>query len=98
LGGQVEGDRQAGLTLLQVRAVELVGGLRRGVTGVGADDPRTITDGLAVGVVKQVLLGLAHVSRHTLSSTRKAPFGPSRSPGHHAGNRIGTLLVATPCD
>ena len=42
LGGQVEGDRQAGLALGQVGAVELVAGLGRRVPGVGADHPRTI--------------------------------------------------------
>ena len=42
LGGQVEGDRQAGLTLLQVAPVQLVGALRVGVTGVRAHHPRPV--------------------------------------------------------
>ena len=42
LRGQVEGDRQAGLALGEVRAVQLVGLLRRRVTGVGAHHPRPI--------------------------------------------------------
>ncbi len=42
LGGEVEGDRQAGLPLGQVGPVEHVAGLGRGVPGVGADHPWTI--------------------------------------------------------
>ena len=44
LGGQVEGDRQAGLPLGQVGAVELVGGRGRRVAGVGPHHPGTILD------------------------------------------------------
>ena len=43
LGGQVEGDRQPGLPLRQVAAVEGVGLGRRRVAGVGAHDPGTVT-------------------------------------------------------
>ena len=42
LGGQVEGDRQAGLTLGQVGPVQLVGRLGRRVAGVGPHQPRAI--------------------------------------------------------
>jgi len=39
---QIEGDRQAGLPLRQVVAVQGVGLDRRGVAGVGAHDPGTV--------------------------------------------------------
>ncbi len=42
LGRQVEGDRQAGLALGQVGPIQLVGGLRRGVTGIGPHHPGAV--------------------------------------------------------
>ena len=42
LGGQVEGDRQAGLALGQVAAEQRVGRGGRGVAGVGAHHPRAV--------------------------------------------------------
>ena len=42
LRGQVEGDRKARLALREVRAVQLVGLLRRGVTRVRAHHPRAV--------------------------------------------------------
>ena len=48
LGGQVEGDREAGLALGQVLAVELVGAAGVGVPGVGAHHPRPVPLGQAV--------------------------------------------------
>ena len=42
LGGQVEGDRQAGLALGQVGPVERVAGRGAGVAGVRAQDPRPV--------------------------------------------------------
>src|SRR5690606_8907361 len=40
--GQVEGDREPGLALGQVGAVQLVGGLGGGVARVGPHHPRTV--------------------------------------------------------
>ena len=48
LGGQVEGDREAGLALGQVASVELVGAAGVGVAGVGAHHPRAVALGKAV--------------------------------------------------
>ena len=48
LGGQIEGDREPVLAPRQVRAVQLVGGVRAGVSGIGAKDPRPIAGQLAV--------------------------------------------------
>ena len=42
LGGQVERDRQAGLALGQVGAVELVGCRSSGMAGIGPHHPRAI--------------------------------------------------------
>ena len=39
LGRQVEGDRKPGLALGEVPPVELVGGLGRGMAGIGAEQP-----------------------------------------------------------
>ena len=39
---KVEGNRQTGLTLCQIGAVQLVGGLGRRVTRVGAHEPRLV--------------------------------------------------------
>ena len=39
LGRQVEGDREPGLTLGEVPPVKLVGGLGRGMAGIGAEQP-----------------------------------------------------------
>src|SRR5262249_13425184 len=39
LGGQIEGDREPGLALGEVLAIERVGIARVGVTGIGAEDP-----------------------------------------------------------
>ena len=44
---QIEGDREARLALLQVAAVELVGGARGGVAGVRAHHPRPVAFGQA---------------------------------------------------
>ena len=48
LGGQVEGDREAGLALGQVPAVELVRLPRRGVAGVRAHHPGGVALGQTV--------------------------------------------------
>ena len=48
LGGQVERDREAGLALREVVAVELVRALGVGVPGVGAHHPRAVALGQAV--------------------------------------------------
>src|SRR5689334_7838418 len=45
---QVEGDREAGLTLLEVLAVELVGAPGVGVAGIGAHHPGTVALGKSV--------------------------------------------------
>src|SRR4026209_1296844 len=42
LGRQVEGDRKPGLTLGEVLPVKLVGGLSRGMAGIGAEQPRLV--------------------------------------------------------
>ena len=47
LGREVERDRQAGLALPEVAAVQLVGAARVGVAGVGPDHPGPITLGQA---------------------------------------------------
>ena len=39
LGGQIEGDREPGLTLGEVLAIERVGIVRVGMTGIGAENP-----------------------------------------------------------
>ena len=39
LGRQIEGDRKPGLTLGEVLPVKLVGGLGRGMAGIGAEQP-----------------------------------------------------------
>ena len=59
LGGQVEGDGKAGLALRQVLTIELVGLRRRGMAGVGAEDPGLF--GRAAGSCWAALL-LAHTS------------------------------------
>ena len=51
LGRQVEGHRQAGLALGEVRPVELVGLRGRGVAGVGAHHPGTVLLGPRGGLV-----------------------------------------------
>ena len=48
LGRQVEGDREAGLALGEVAAVELVRALGVGVAGVGAHHPGAVALGKAV--------------------------------------------------
>ena len=48
LGRQVEGDREAGLALGQVAAVELVGAFRVGMAGIGAHHPGAVGLGKAV--------------------------------------------------
>src|SRR5262249_30719315 len=45
LGREIESDRETGLALRQVRPVQLVGGARRGVSGIGTDEPGTIALG-----------------------------------------------------
>jgi hypothetical protein len=42
LGRQVEGDRQAGLTLGEVPPIKLVGGRGRRVPRIGAEQPRLV--------------------------------------------------------
>ncbi len=49
LRGQIEGHRQAGLTLGQVAAVERVGGRGGGMAGIGADQPGAVFGLRAVG-------------------------------------------------
>ena len=63
LGRQVEGDRKAGLALRQVLAIELVGLGRRGMAGVGAEDPGLF------GLPLRELLGRSLLA-HTSSSDR----------------------------
>src|SRR5664280_707363 len=58
-GGQVEGNRQAGLALLQVAPVERIGLRRRGVAGVGANHPRLGAIARADLVCHDVLRGPA---------------------------------------
>ncbi len=48
LGRQVEGDREAGLALGEVAAIELVGALGVGVPGVGAHHPGAVAFGKSV--------------------------------------------------
>jgi hypothetical protein len=73
---QVEGDRETGLAARQVRAVQLVGGPRARVAGVGADDPRLVARGLAVGTGDLVgaqrrrLLGLSCLGGQASSHPR----------------------------
>ncbi len=43
LGWQIEGHRQAGLALVQVAPVQFIAGFRRGMTRIGAKDPRSVT-------------------------------------------------------
>jgi len=54
LGGQVEGDGEAGLPGGEVLPVEGVGGGGAGVAGVGAEDPGAVFRRVAVGVVEAV--------------------------------------------
>ncbi len=69
LGRQVEGHRQAGLALLQVAAVELVGAPGIGVAGVGAHHPGAVALGQA---------GRGGVLRHGSHSTVAGRFRPGR--------------------
>ena len=63
LGRQVEGDREAGLALGQVAAVELVGAPGVGVPGVGAHHPGAVALGKAV---------LAHVTNDIWLGSKSA--------------------------
>ena len=75
LGGQVERDREAGLALLEVLAVELVRLPRGGVPRVGAHHPRPVR------LVEPVV--------HALNCMVRPPFGPSdrrQAPGPRAGH------------
>ena len=65
LGGQVEGDREAGLALGEVAAVELVGAPGVGVAGVGAHHPGAVALGKAV---------LAHVANDICAWRGKTAF------------------------
>ena len=76
LGRQVEGDREAGLALGQVAAVELVGAAGVGVAGVGAHHPGAVALGKSV---------VAHVpndiwpTRATAEIRRSGRAGPHLS-------------------
>ena len=65
LGRQVEGDREAGLALRQVAAVELVRALRVGMAGVGAHHPGAVALGKSM---------VAHVADDIWDRTPKSAF------------------------
>ena len=73
LGGQVEGDRQAGLALGEVLAVQLVGLRGAGVPGVGAHHPGP------VGLLQAMWFGVGHEPElyvHAFDATRDRPQPP----------------------
>ena len=97
LGGQVEGDRQAGLPARQVGAVELVRRPDVGVPRVGAEDPRGVPGRLPVGVEEHVrwachwleLLG-GHSARRSQFTLLRVAFASrgGRRPNQQVGRRV----------
>ncbi len=82
---QVEGDRQAGLALGQVRAVQLVGLLRGRVTGVGPHHPRTVALGQA-GALGRVI-GHVRDSKGGWVQGRNSPGAGSLRANEHPRDR-----------
>ena len=82
LGGEVERDREAGLALGEVLAVELVRLLRGGVARVGAHDPRPVA------------LGQAVVASHASEDCMVAPPCEPRDRRHAPRPRPGDLRLS----
>ena len=98
LGGQVEGDRQAGLPLGQVGAVELVRGLGRRVARVGAHHPRLV----AVVYRRRSVMrhsapyGSAHPDdRQSSGPTARTSAAPLGQVGQRVGQELEVVVAGT---